>query len=138
MKRTKSWLVIVCIALVIGGLLGLLAATFEPVTSHTWITGAAFGLIGFVGSGAVTWVIWAARTDPALARTENKESVEHAWPRRAGSAAFFDVMVVVSLSAAFFSITRFEVPVQFVLAGVIVVALADMGIRRAVLEKRES
>ena len=73
-----------------------------------------------------------------MARVENAESVEQLWIRRAASGAFFDLVILVSLMTVFFSITRLDRPAQFALAGVIGVGLADLGVRRTVLAKRES
>jgi hypothetical protein len=125
-------------ALAGGGVLGLLAGRFEPVRDYAWVTALALGIVGVLGIAALGRVFAVGRTDPMVARVENEQSVEQSWNRRASSAAFFDVVVIVSATAIFFSITRLEVPIQLVLGAVAAVALADLGVRRSLLARRES
>jgi hypothetical protein len=126
-------------ALAGGGVLGLLAGHFEPVRNYAWVTALALGIVGFLGIIALGRVLAVGRTaDPMVARIENEQSVEQSWIRRASSAAFFDLVVIVSVTAVFFSITRLEVPIQLVLGAVAAVALADLGVRRTLLARRES
>jgi hypothetical protein len=125
-------------ALAGGGVLGALAGHFEPVRNYAWLTALALGIVGFLGIITLVRVRTTGRTDAMVARIENEQSVEQSWNRRASSAAFFDLVVIVSGAAVFFSITRLQVPIQLVLGTVAAVALADLGVRRSLLARREA
>ncbi|GAB3529754.1 hypothetical protein [Arthrobacter monumenti] len=138
MAKRKQYVPVGASALAGGAIIGVSAGLFEPVNDFAWLAGLAFGTLGFLAAGLVAWVVLVAGKDPKIVRTENANSIEQSWIRRAASSAFFDLIVLLSLVVLFFSITRFEAPLQFVLAPVVFMALADMGIRRAILAKRES
>ena len=71
-----------------------------------------------------------------MARPE--ETVEQQWWHRSASASFLDVLVVAGVGTTALAVTGLEVAATTALAALLVVAMADVAVRLAVLRRREA
>lgn len=85
---------------------------------------------------AMVWAILVDRLTITGVVKRPEESVENKWYDQAASGAFTDMLLILGVTAAIFSIFRFEVNSGLLLAGLIVVMMADFGIRYLLTSRR--
>jgi hypothetical protein len=67
-----------------------------------------------------------------------EETVEHQWWHRSASASFLDVVVVAGVGTTALAVTDLEVAATTALSALLVLALADITVRMAVLRRRDA
>jgi hypothetical protein len=129
------------VAAVLTGL--LVAAGLGLVAGATgddafWLRAGVFAVATVGPAYGLGWLLFLSGTaDPEpVARPE--ESVEHQWWHRSASASFLDVVVVAGVGTTALAVTGLEVAATTAMAALLVVALADVGVRLAVLRRREA
>lgn len=90
-------------------------------------------LVPFAG---LVWALIVDRETLRGAPRNPEESVEVRWYERAAAGALTDVILIAGIGVLVTSFWPVVVPTQLILAGVIVVAMADVGIRILVLRRR--
>lgn len=116
----------------LGALFGLLVAQERPV-----LVGLLFGVMTLPATCGVFWAFFVDRKTLQGATEDPEASIESHWYDRAASAAFTDLLLVCGIGATIFSLTRLTANVGLVLAGVIVVAMADFAVRYWSIKKAE-
>jgi hypothetical protein len=115
--------------------LGVGAALLRP--EQFWLVLGVFAASSLAPCIALAWILLDAgrwvTPDPHA-----EENVESRWMEKAGSRALFDVVAVTGVTAAVVSLLELDLPADLALMGVIAFALADGGLRYALLTRRES
>jgi len=127
------WILAVAVGLAISATTGVLAwalTPFEPVVSTI-----VFAAVALPFGVTLGWIVAVApRTMPASPRSA--DSVETTWMTTALAGTATDLVLVAGLALAALAIARVEVPAQFVLLGILVVAFAATAARYAVARIR--
>jgi len=127
------WILAVAVGLAISATTGVLAwalTPFDPVVSTI-----VFAAVALPFGVTLGWIVAVApRTMPASPRSA--DSVETTWMTTALAGTATDLVLVAGLALAALAIARVEVPAQFVLLGILVVAFAATAARYAVARIR--
>jgi hypothetical protein len=123
-------------ALVVAAGIGLLAGSFGA--DQFWLRAAVFGACTLGPAYALGWLVFlAGRSGPApVARPE--ETVEHQWFHRSASGSFLDLITAAGLGASALAITGLRVEASTVLTAIVILGFADVGVRMAVLRRRDA
>jgi hypothetical protein len=116
--------------------IGLLAGSFGA--DQFWLRAAVFGACTLGPAYALGWLVFlAGRSGPApVARPE--ETVEHQWFHRSASGSVLDLITAAGLGASALAITGLEVEASTVLTAIVMLGFADVGVRMAVLRRRDA
>ncbi len=117
--------------------IGLLAGALgEP--GQFWLRAGVFAACTLGPACGLGWLLLVAgSTGPdAVARPE--ETVEQLWWQRSAAAAFLDLLVVSALVLTALAVTDLRLDAVTVLTGLVVLGLADVTDRMAVLHRREA
>jgi hypothetical protein len=116
--------------------IGLLAGSFGA--DQFWLRAAVFGACTLGPAYALGWLVFlAGRSGPApVARPE--ETVEHEWFHRSASGSFLDLITAAGLGASALAITGLRVEASTVLTAMVILGFADVGVRMAVLRRRDA
>jgi hypothetical protein len=123
--------------LLVASALGLLAGALgEP--GQFWLRAGVFAACTLGPACGLGWLLFVAgRTGPdAVARPE--ETVAQLWWQRSAAAAFLDLLVVAGLVLTALAVTDLRLDAVAVLTGLVVLGLADVTVRLAVLQRREA
>ena len=127
------WILAVAVGLAVSATTGVLAwalTPFDPVASTI-----VFAAVALPFGVTLGWIVAVApRTMPASPRSA--DSVETTWMTTALAGTATDLVLVAGLALAALAIARVEVPAQFVLLGILVVAFAATAARYAVARIR--
>ena len=127
------WILAVAVGLAISATTGVLAwalTPFDPVVSTI-----VFAAVALPFGVTLGWIVAVApRTMPTSPRSA--DSVETTWMTTALAGTATDLVLVAGLALAALAIARVEVPAQFVLLGILVVAFAATAARYAVARIR--
>jgi hypothetical protein len=127
------WILAVAVGLAISATTGVLAwalTPFDPVVSTI-----VFAAVALPFGVTLGWIVAVApRTMPASPRSA--DSVETTWMTTALAGTATDLVLVAGLALAALAIARVEIPAQFVLLGILVVAFAATAARYAVARIR--
>ena len=94
--------------------------------------------------GALLWLLLVDRDTLTGAPKNVEDSVEFRWSERAAAGVFRDLLLALGVGAAVLSILQittglaFQWPLSLVLAGVLILAMADFGIRFQLAKRAES
>jgi len=123
-------------ALAVAAGIGLLAGSFGQ--DQFWLRAVVFGACAAGPAYGLGWLIFLSdHTGPGpVARPE--ETVEHQWLHRCATGSFLDLLTACGLGAAALSITGLQVDAGLLLAALVVLGFADLGVRFAVLRRREA
>lgn len=123
-------------ALAVAAGIGLLAGTFGP--DEFVLRAVVFAVCTLGPAYGLGWLIFlSGHTGPGpVARPE--ETVEHEWLHRSASGSFLDLLTAAGLGAAALSITGLQVDAGLMLAALVVLGFADLGVRFTVLRRREA
>ncbi len=94
--------------------------------------GAAFGLtvaLTLPVAAALAWAIMVDRRSLTGAIDRTEESVESQWYQRAVVGAFHDLIIILGIGAAGFSLTRITVNTGLLLIGLFIVVAIDVAVR---------
>ena len=124
-------------ALVVAGTLGLLAGTFGD-DGQFWLRAGVFAACTLGPAWGLGWLLFVSGGDGTEPVARPEETVEHQWWHRSASASFLDVLVVASIGTTALAVTDLEVAATTALTALLVVALADITVRMAVLRRRDA
>lgn len=95
----------------------------------------AFGFSFWLPFSALLWVLLVDRGTMRDAPRNVEDSVEYRWSERASAGVFRDMLVLLGAGAAVLSVLEVAIdltlrwPLHLVLAGLVVLAMVDFGIR---------
>lgn len=115
-----------------GALFGLLVAQERPA-----FAGVLFGVMTLPATFGLMWAFLVDRRSLRGASENPEASIESRWYDKAASATFTDLLLVCGIGATIFTFTRVEANIGLVLAGVIVLAMADFAVRYQSIKKAE-
>lgn len=129
------------VAAVLTGLLGaasigLLAGLFADDRFWLHVVVFASGTIG--PAYGLGWFVFLSRVSDPEPVAHPEQGVEHTWWQRSSSASFTDLLVAASLVTTVVAVTGLRVDATLLLAGLVVLALADVTVRFTVLSRREA
>ncbi len=127
------WIAAVAVALLGAAGVGALAGSFNP--DRFALTAVVFGAATITPLGALGWFLFIAPKSVPQDRNA-ADNVERRWSEQAASKAFTDLLVLVGVGLAVISIAGIVLDAQLVLLAVVIVAMVDVGLRYAVLERR--
>ena len=133
MRRAAAGVTGLLLAAGLGLLAGLLGAD-----DQFWLRTGVFAACTLGPACGLGWLLFVAgRTGPdAVAHPE--ETVEHLWWQRSAAGSFLDLVVVAGLVLTALSVTDLRVDATTVLTGLVLLGLADVAVRMAVLGRREA
>lgn len=124
---------------------GLAAAVAAAGPSERFLaTLLVFGFSFWMPFGALLWLLLVDRDTLTGAPKNVEDSVEFRWSERAAAGVFRDLLLALGVGAAVLSILQittglaFQWPLSLVLAGVLILAMADFGIRFQLAKRAES
>lgn len=130
---------LICTSLGLGLLLaagaGALFAKFSDI-DKPWLAFAVMTVGVLAPFSAMVWAILVDRLTITGATKRPEESVENTWYDQAASGTFTDMLLLLGVTAAVFSIFRFNLNTGLVLAALIVIMMADFGIRYLLKSRR--
>ena len=103
----------------------------------------AFGLSFWLPFSALLWVLLVDRGTMRDAPRNVEDSVEYRWSERASAGVFRDMLVLLGAGAAALSVLEVAIdltlrwPLHLVLAGLVVLAMVDFGIRMQLSKRAE-
>ncbi|MBZ2198578.1 hypothetical protein [Occultella gossypii] len=128
------WTLTIAFALVVAALIGAVASVFNP--EAPLVTGLVFAAATLGPAGALGWFLFVSpktvTPDPNA-----EDNVENTWLEKAASAAFVDLLVLLSIALAVVSVSGRSPDPQLLLLGAVVVAMCDVAIRYVVTARRE-
>ena len=124
-------------ALAVSAALGLLAGAFGD-DHQFWLRAAVFAVCTLGPAAGLGWLLFLSGTADAEPVARPEETVEHQWWHRSASASFLDVVVVAGVGTTALAVTGLQVAATTALAALLVLALADIGVRMAVLRRRDA
>ena len=134
-RATRDLLVAWGTGLLVAAALGLGVAVLRG--EQFWLVFAVFTACFLGPSIGLAWLtVGAGRRIEIDARAE--ENVETRWIEKAASGALFDLLMVVGLLLAAMSLVGLEIPSDVGLLGIWAFAIADGGLRYALIRRRES
>ena len=114
---------------------GALFAKFSNI-EKPWLAFAVMTVGVLAPFSALVWAILVDRLTITGVIRRPEESVETRWYDQAASGTFTDMLLIMGVAAAVFSIFRFEVNSGLLLAGLIIVMMADFGLRYLIKSRR--
>ena len=117
-------------ALVVAAALGLLAGAFGD-DGQFWLRAAVFAACTLGPAWGLGWLLFVSGSAGVESVARPEETVEQQWWHRSASASFLDVLVVAGVGTTALAVTDLEV------VALLVVALADLTVRMAVLRRRD-
>ncbi|MEX5717906.1 hypothetical protein [Geodermatophilus maliterrae] len=117
--------------------LGLLAGVLGD-DDQFWLRTTVFAACTLGPAYGLGWLLFVSGSAGPDAVLHPEENVEHGWWQRSASGSFLDLLVVLGLAATALAVTGLRLDAGSVLAALIVVALADVTVRMAVLSRREA
>jgi hypothetical protein len=124
-------------ALVVSAALGLLAGAFGD-DGQFWLRAAVFAACTLGPAWGLGWLLFVSGSDGTEPVTRPEDTVEHQWWHRSASASFLDVVVVAGVGTTALAVTDLEVAATTALTALLVLALADLTVRMAVLRRRDA
>ena len=103
----------------------------------------AFGFSFWLPFSALLWVLLVDRGTMRDAPRNVEDTVEYRWSERASAGVFRDMLVLLGVGAAVLSILEVAIdltlrwPLHLVLAGLVVLAMVDFGIRVQLRKRAE-
>ena len=103
----------------------------------------AFGFSFWLPFSALLWVLLVDRGTMRDAPRNVEDSVEYRWSERASAGVFRDMLVLLGAGAAVLSVLEVAIdltlrwPLHLVLAGLVVLAMVDFGIRMQLIKRAE-
>ena len=103
----------------------------------------AFGFSFWLTFSALLWVLLVDRGTMRDAPRNVEDSVEYRWSERASAGVFRDMLVLLGAGAAVLSVLEVAIdltlrwPLHLVLAGLVVLAMVDFGIRMQLSKRAE-
>lgn len=103
----------------------------------------AFGFSFWLPFSALFWVLLVDRGTMRDAPRNVEDSVEYRWSERASAGVFRDMLVLLGAGAAVLSVLEVAIdltlrwPLHLVLAGLVVLAMVDFGIRMQLSKRAE-
>ncbi|ALQ32136.1 hypothetical protein ACPROK_17500 [Glutamicibacter soli] len=103
----------------------------------------AFGFSFWLPFSALLWVLLVDRGTMRDAPRNVEDSVEYRWSERASAGVFRDMLVLLGAGAAVLSVLEVAIdltlrwPLHLVLAGLVVLAMVDFGIRMQLSKRAE-
>ena len=103
----------------------------------------AFGFSFWLPFSALLWVLLVDRGTMRDALRNVEDSVEYRWSERASAGVFRDMLVLLGAGAAVLSVLEVAIdltlrwPLHLVLAGLVVLAMVDFGIRMQLSKRAE-
>ncbi|NAZ17426.1 hypothetical protein GT020_15335 [Glutamicibacter soli] len=103
----------------------------------------AFGFSFWLPFSALLWVLLVDRGTMRDAPRNVEDSVEYRWSERASAGVFRDMLVLLGAGAAVLSVLEAAIdltlrwPLHLVLAGLVVLAMVDFGIRMQLSKRAE-
>lgn len=126
-----EWLVGLLIALGIGVVAALLRS------EQFWLVLVVFTACSLAPSLGLSWLL-VGRGRSVQPDPRGEENVETRWFEKATSGALLDVLMAIGVLAGAISLLGLDLPADAVLLGLWFFAVADAGVRFAVLRRRES
>lgn len=124
------------VGLVMGAGLGWLAVVAQIAGPSPWLGGLVFAAGLSVPSTALVFVLIVDRETMQGAEARPEESIEASWHYRAASGAFMDLVALLGVAALVTSFVPVDLPVQVVLGGALLLAMAAFGVRFLVARLR--
>jgi hypothetical protein len=124
-------------ALVVAAGLGLLAGVFGD-DGQFWLRAGVFAACTIGPAWGLGWLLFVSGADGTEPVARPEETIEHQWWHRSASASFLDVVVVAGVGTTALAVTDLEVAATTALTALLVVALADITVRMAVLRRRDA
>ena len=117
--------------------LGLLAGLFGD-DDQFWLRTTVFAACTLGPAYGLGWLLFVPGGTGPDAVPHPEENVEHGWWQRSASGSFLDLLVVAGLAATALAVTDLRLDAVAVLTGLVVLGLADVTVRLAVLQRREA
>jgi nucleoside permease NupC len=136
--RFPAMAIAVPCGMVLGALLGLLAASLGAGGSSPVLTGAVFALCLAFPSTLLVYVLVVDRSTMAGAAEKPEESVESGWYDKAAAGALHDVVLVAGVTASVLAFLpeKFLLDPGLLLAGVVGLCFASFAVRYLLLQRR--
>lgn len=134
---TSTTLIITSIALgiLLAAGVGALFATFYKTEQP--LLAFAIMMVGVTAPfGAMVWAILVDRSTITGVTRRPAESVESKWYDQAASGTFTDILLIMGVGATVVTVFRFEVNSGLLLAALIIIMMADFGLRYLVMSRR--
>jgi hypothetical protein len=117
--------------------LGLLAGSLgEP--DQFWLRAGVFAACTLGPACGLGWLLFVPGTTGPDAVARPEENVEQLWWQRSAAGAFLDLLVVAGLVLTALAVTDLRLDAVGILTGLVVLGLADVTVRMAVLQRREA
>ncbi len=127
------WTLAVLVGLAVASVVGLLAWLLSPVTPA--LSGVVFAVTSLPVGITLGWVIFVApATMPTSPHAE--DSIEVTWMDQALTGTATDLVVVIGLTLAAVSITRWELPTVLLLLALLIVAFGSASVRYTLARHR--
>ncbi len=130
---------------VAAGVTGLLAATALGLLAGVlgdpgqfWLRSTVFAACTLGPACGLGWLVFVAGTTGPDAVARPEENVEELWWQRSAAGAFLDLLVVSGLVLTALAVTDLRLDAATALTGLVVLGLADVTARLAVLRRREA
>ena len=123
--------------LVIAAALGLLAGVLGD-DGEFWLRTVVFAACAVGPAYGLGWLVFLSGSVDGEAVERPEETVEQQWWHRSASASFLDVVVVAGVGTTALAVTGLEVAATTALAALLVLAMADVAVRLAVLRRHEA
>jgi hypothetical protein len=117
--------------------IGLLAGVLGD-DGQFWTRAVVFAAATVGPSYGLAWLLLLSGSAGAEPVARPEDTVEQEWWQRSAAAAFLDVVTVAGVGTAALAVTGLEIAGTTALALLLVVALADVGTRLAVLRRRDA
>src|SRR5690606_23694148 len=130
-----AWAGATLVALTVAASVGVLAGLVRR--DDFWLVAVVLAVCVLPPAALLGWFL-VVRPRTGAPEPHAGDNVEHRWPQRAGSGAFWDVRAVAGLALAASSVAGLELGGAFALVAVLLLALTDFFVRHAVVARRES
>ncbi|MFT4134951.1 hypothetical protein [Microbacterium sp.] len=114
--------------LLIAGGLGALLALFST-SGDSWLGFAVGSIVTLPAAAALSWALLVDWSTIAGRAKRPEESIENAWYDRAATGTFHDLLMILGLGAAAFSVTRLTFDTGLLFTVLCGVAMADFALR---------
>ncbi|XBH21382.1 hypothetical protein V5R04_14390 [Jonesiaceae bacterium BS-20] len=114
---------------------GALFATFSKI-EKPWLAFAIMTVGVLAPFCALVWALLVDRLTITGVTKRPEESVENTWYDQAASGTFTDMLLIMGVTAAVFSIFRIDVNSSLLIAALILIMTADFGVRYLLKSRR--